>query len=94
MEDWSSYDYDYFQSEVAAAEGIHLGAKENWLPLVGLVGFKLVGFIFSVVCVCVGESGPGSSQADPLLLAVFYDYIQLMPMVAEANQMSQELNKV
>lgn len=31
---------------------------------------------------------------DPSLLAVFYDYIKLMPMVAEANQMSQELNKV
>lgn len=44
--------------------------------------------------VCVDESGSGSSQTDPLLLAVFYDYIQLMPMVAEANQMSQELNKV
>lgn len=42
----------------------------------------------------VGESGSGSSQTDPLLLAVFYDYIQLMPMVAEVNQMSQELNKV
>ncbi|XP_075906177.1 kinesin-like protein KIF28 isoform X2 [Nelusetta ayraudi] len=64
VDDWSSYDYDYFQSELAAAEGIRLG-----------------------------ESGPGSSQTDPLLLAVFYDYIQLMPMVAEANQMSQELNK-
>lgn len=46
------------------------------------------------MCLCVGESGAGSSQTDPVLLAVFYDYIQLMPMVAEANQMSQELNKV
>ncbi|PWA29193.1 hypothetical protein CCH79_00006130 [Gambusia affinis] len=61
-EDWSRYDYDYFQSELAAAEGIHL-------------------------------SGNGCSQTDPSLLAVFYDYIQLMPMVAEANQMSQELSK-
>lgn len=49
----------------------------------------------AALCLCAsGESGPGSSQADPLLLAVFYDYVQLMPMVAEANQMSQELNKV
>ncbi|KAF7665771.1 hypothetical protein LDENG_00132020 [Lucifuga dentata] len=63
-DDWSRYDYDYFQSELAAAEGIHLG-----------------------------DSSPGSSQTDPSLLAVFYDYIKLMPMVAEANQMSQELNK-
>uniref|UniRef100_A0A8D0CWI2 Si:rp71-84d9.1 n=1 Tax=Sander lucioperca TaxID=283035 RepID=A0A8D0CWI2_SANLU len=63
-DDWSRYDYDYFQSELAAAEGIHLG-----------------------------ESSAGSSQTDPSLLAVFYDYIKLMPMVAEANQMSQELNK-
>ncbi|KAF1393022.1 hypothetical protein PFLUV_G00034080 [Perca fluviatilis] len=39
------------------------------------------------------ESSAGSSQTDPSLLAVFYDYIKLMPMVAEANQMSQELNK-
>ncbi|XP_024862257.1 kinesin-like protein KIF28P isoform X2 [Kryptolebias marmoratus] len=63
-DDWSRYDYDYFQSELAAAEGIHLG-----------------------------ESSAGSSQTDPSLLAVFYDYIKLMPMVAEANQMSQELSK-
>ncbi|XP_028258078.1 kinesin-like protein KIF28P [Parambassis ranga] len=63
-DDWSRYDYDYFQSELAAAEGIHLG-----------------------------ESSSGSSQTDPSLLAVFYDYIKLMPMVAEANQMSQELSK-
>ncbi|KAM4593652.1 kinesin-like protein KIF28P isoform 1-T1 [Odontesthes bonariensis] len=64
VDDWSRYDYDYFQSELAAAEGIHLG-----------------------------ESSAGSSQTDPSLLAVFYDYIKLMPMVAEANQMSQELSK-
>ncbi|XP_016530295.1 kinesin-like protein KIF28P isoform X1 [Poecilia formosa] len=63
-EDWSRYDYDYFQSELAAAEGIHLS-----------------------------ESNTGCSQTDPSLLAVFYDYIQLMPMVAEANQISQELSK-
>ncbi|XP_036952677.1 kinesin-like protein KIF28P isoform X4 [Acanthopagrus latus] len=63
-DDWSRYDYDYFQSELAAAEGIHLG-----------------------------ESSAGSSLTDPSLLAVFYDYIKLMPMMAEANQMSQELNK-
>lgn len=43
---------------------------------------------------CVGESNAGSSQTDPSLLAVFYDYVKLMPMMAEANQMSQELNKV
>lgn len=42
----------------------------------------------------LGESSAGSSQTDPSLLAVFYDFIKLMPMVAEANQMSQELNKV
>nr|XP_049574974.1 kinesin-like protein KIF28P isoform X2 [Syngnathus scovelli] len=62
--DWSYYDYDYFLSELAAAEGIHMG-----------------------------ESSSDSSQTDPSLLAVFYDYIKLMPLVAEANQMSQELNK-
>ncbi|XP_022597468.1 kinesin-like protein KIF28P [Seriola dumerili] len=69
-DDWSRYDYDYFQSELAAAEGIHL-----------------------VMCLCLGESSATSTQTDPSLLAVFYDYIKLMPMVAEANQMSQELNK-
>ena len=36
----------------------------------------------------------GPSQTDPSLLAVFYDYIKLIPMVTEANQMSQELSKV
>ncbi|KAL4623865.1 kinesin-like protein KIF28P [Arapaima gigas] len=66
-EDWSRYDYDYFQSELAAAEGIHLHS----------------------LC----SSSDGRRQPDPSLLAVFYDYIKLMPMVAEANQMSQELRK-
>lgn len=46
------------------------------------------------MCLGLGESNAGSSQTDPSLLAVFYDYIKLIPMVAEANQMSQELNKV
>uniref|UniRef100_A0A673ZM01 Kinesin-like protein KIF28P n=1 Tax=Salmo trutta TaxID=8032 RepID=A0A673ZM01_SALTR len=65
-DDWSRYDYDYFQSELAAAEGINLHSLcEDAVP----------------------------SQTDPSLLAVFYDYIKLMPMVAEANQMSQELHK-
>uniref|UniRef100_H3DK11 Kinesin-like protein n=1 Tax=Tetraodon nigroviridis TaxID=99883 RepID=H3DK11_TETNG len=64
-DEWRRYDYDYFQSELVAAEGLHLGA-----------------------------SGTGSSRSDPSLLAVWYDYIQLMPMTAEANQMSQELGKV
>ncbi|XP_061671253.1 kinesin-like protein KIF28P [Syngnathoides biaculeatus] len=62
--DWSRYDYDYFLSELAAAEGIHLG-----------------------------ESSTESCPTDPRLLAVFYDYVKLMPLVAEANQMSQELKK-
>ena len=31
-EDWSRYDYDYFQSELAAAEGIHLHSQgEEWV---------------------------------------------------------------
>ncbi|XP_077568929.1 kinesin-like protein KIF28 isoform X2 [Stigmatopora nigra] len=61
---WSHYDYDYFLSELAEAEGIHLGDSSN-----------------------------DSCQTDPRLLAVFYDYVKMMPLVAEANQMSQELNK-
>ncbi|XP_072321713.1 kinesin-like protein KIF28P [Eucyclogobius newberryi] len=63
-DDWNCYDYDYFQAELATAEGLN-----------------------------IGESSPGSNQTDPSLLVVFYDYIKLMPMVTEANQMSQELLK-
>ncbi|XP_055720373.1 kinesin-like protein KIF28P [Salvelinus fontinalis] len=72
-DDWSRYDYDYFQSELAAAEGINLHSlcEEQ----------------------TQGDSSAVPSQTDPSLLAVFYDYIKLMPMVAEANQMSQELHK-
>lgn len=33
-------------------------------------------------------------KPDPSVLAVFHDYIKLMPLVAEANQMSEELKKV
>ncbi|KAG7465773.1 hypothetical protein MATL_G00157120 [Megalops atlanticus] len=72
-EDWSRYDYDYFQSELAAAEGFHIHSLcEEHNP---------------------GDHSVMQSQTDPSLLAVFYDYIKVMPMVAEANQMSQELHK-
>ncbi|KAB1258824.1 Protein ELYS [Camelus dromedarius] len=67
-EDLSRYDYDFFQLERAAAEGVSvdkLGAVHN-----------------------------GAGKADPSVLAVFQDYIKLMPLVAEANQMSEELRKV
>ncbi|EQB78534.1 hypothetical protein CB1_001073013 [Camelus ferus] len=66
-EDLSRYDYDFFQLERAAAEGVSvdkLGAVHN-----------------------------GAGKADPSVLAVFQDYIKLMPLVAEANQMSEELRK-
>ncbi|MBN3296433.1 KIF28 protein, partial [Amia calva] len=66
-EDWSRYDYDYFQSELAEAEGFHLGK--------------------------LGETGAADGPVNPSLLAVFHDYIKVMPMVAEANQISQELNR-
>ena len=36
----------------------------------------------------------GDGKADPGVLAVFQDYVKLMPLVAEANQMSEELKKV
>ncbi|MCJ8737247.1 hypothetical protein PDJAM_G00021880 [Pangasius djambal] len=67
-DDWSRYDYDYFQSELAAAEGVHL----------------------HTLCHTPGQR---SLQPNPSLLAAFYDYIKLMPMLTEANQMSEELNK-
>ncbi|KAJ8393049.1 hypothetical protein AAFF_G00069530 [Aldrovandia affinis] len=72
-EDWSRYDYDYFQSELAAVEGFHIHSLCEGQDQ--------------------GDHSVAQSQADPSLLAVFYDYIKLMPMVAEANQMSQELHK-
>ncbi|XDV42884.1 hypothetical protein PO909_011472 [Leuciscus waleckii] len=67
-EDWSRYDYDYFQSELAEAEGFHIQS----------------------LC---EDQGQRPHQPDPSLLPVFYDYIKLMPMVTEANQMSKELKK-
>ncbi|ROJ78793.1 Kinesin-like protein KIF28P [Anabarilius grahami] len=67
-EDWSRYDYDYFQSELAEAEGFHIQS----------------------LC---EDQGHRPHHPDPSLLAVFYDYIKLMPMVTEANQMSKELKK-
>lgn len=42
----------------------------------------------------LGSSSPGDDQADPSILAVFQDYVKLMPLVVEANQMSEELKKV
>ncbi|XP_069810485.1 kinesin-like protein KIF28 [Dendropsophus ebraccatus] len=66
-EDVCKFDYDFFQSELAAAEGFSvdkLGAMHN-----------------------------KDGRPDPSVLAVFHDYIKLMPLVAEANQMSEELMK-
>lgn len=93
--DWSCYDYDYFLSEFAAAEGIHLGEPspktECFLGIFLFFGGKSTLDKSNSV---LGESSTDSCQTDPSILAVFYDYIKLMPLVAEANQMSQELNKV
>uniref|UniRef100_A0A8C9G6Q1 Kinesin-like protein 6 n=1 Tax=Pavo cristatus TaxID=9049 RepID=A0A8C9G6Q1_PAVCR len=66
-EDLSRYDYDFFQSELAAAEGFSVDK--------------------------LGTVGSGQDRADPSVLAVFHDYIKLMPLVEGANQMSQELRK-
>ncbi|XP_072436259.1 kinesin-like protein KIF28 [Chiloscyllium punctatum] len=58
-EDMSKYDYDFFQSELAAVEGLSNRNK----------------------------------KVDPSVLAVFLDYIRVKPLVAEANQISEELSK-
>lgn len=102
-EDWSRYDYDYFQSELAAAAGIHLhtlcdtpGQSEDndlilsvWREYSTRESVDSSSAVFRLTCASVG-----CLQPNPSLLAAFYDYIKLMPMVTEANQMSQELNKV
>ncbi|NXA32687.1 KIF28 protein, partial [Eudromia elegans] len=67
-EDMSRYDYEFFQSELAAAGGFSMDK--------------------------LGAGGSKDSRADPSILAVFHDYIKLMPLVAEVNQMSEELKKV
>ncbi|XP_011891775.1 PREDICTED: kinesin-like protein KIF28P [Cercocebus atys] len=41
----------------------------------------------------LGAADRGDGKADPSVLAAFQDYIKLMPLVAEANQMSEELKK-
>ncbi|XP_057625354.1 kinesin-like protein KIF28 [Chionomys nivalis] len=66
-EDLSRYDYDFFQLERAAAEGVSVDM--------------------------LGTGSPRDGQADSSILAVFQDYIKLMPLVVEANQMSEELKK-
>ncbi|XP_067844541.1 kinesin-like protein KIF28 [Heptranchias perlo] len=66
-EDLSRYDYDFFQSELAAVEGFDRDA--------------------------LGPACRNNRKVDPSVLAVFHDYIRVKPMVAEANQISEELNK-
>ncbi|CAH2249900.1 kinesin KIF28P [Pelobates cultripes] len=66
-EDISKFDYDFFQSELAAAEGFSVDK--------------------------LGASHNKNGKPDPSVLAVFHDYIKLMPLVAEANQMSDEFKK-
>ncbi|KAJ8776334.1 hypothetical protein J1605_015632 [Eschrichtius robustus] len=66
-EDLSRFDYDFFQLERVASEGVSVDK--------------------------LGAVNSGDGKADPSVLAVFQDYIKLMPLVAEANQMSEELKK-
>ncbi|KAL1769935.1 kinesin KIF28P [Sigmodon hispidus] len=66
-EDLSRFDYDFFQLERAAAEGVSVDM--------------------------LGTVSPGDGQAEPSVLAVFQDYVKLMPLIVEANQMSEELEK-
>ncbi|XP_015446755.1 kinesin-like protein KIF28P [Pteropus alecto] len=66
-EDLSRFDYDFFQLERAAAEGVSVDQ--------------------------LGAGDRGEGKADPSVLVVFQDYVKLMPLVAEANQMSEELKK-
>ncbi|XP_039091730.1 kinesin-like protein KIF28P, partial [Hyaena hyaena] len=66
-EDLTRFDYDFFQLERAAAEGVSMDK--------------------------LGAASHGHGKADPSVLAVFQDYVRLMPLVAEANQMGEELKK-
>ncbi|KAL4673935.1 hypothetical protein H8959_017869 [Pygathrix nigripes] len=66
-EDLSRFDYNFFQLERAATEGVSADK--------------------------LGAADGGDGKADPSVLAAFQDYIKLMPLVAEANQMSEELKK-
>ncbi|XP_047561462.1 LOW QUALITY PROTEIN: kinesin-like protein KIF28P [Lutra lutra] len=66
-EDLSRFDYDFFQLERAAAEGVSVDK--------------------------LGAASRGDGNADPSALAVFQDFVKLMPLVAEANQMGEELEK-
>uniref|UniRef100_A0A670IE02 Kinesin-like protein 6 n=1 Tax=Podarcis muralis TaxID=64176 RepID=A0A670IE02_PODMU len=66
-EDLTRYDYDFIQSELAAAEGFSVDK--------------------------LGAANRKDGKPDPSVLAVFHDYLKLMPLVAEANQMSVELRK-
>ncbi|XP_024431745.2 kinesin-like protein KIF28P [Desmodus rotundus] len=66
-EDLSRFDYDFFQLERAAAEGLSVDK--------------------------LGARNGGDGHTDPSVLAAFQDYLRLMPLVAEANQMSEELKK-
>ncbi|XP_074118683.1 kinesin-like protein KIF28 [Sminthopsis crassicaudata] len=66
-DDLARFDYDFFQSELAAAEGVSVDK--------------------------LGALNDKDGKVDPSVLAVFQDYIKLIPLVAEANQMSEELMK-
>ncbi|CAD7674662.1 unnamed protein product [Nyctereutes procyonoides] len=66
-EDLNRFDYDFFQLERAAVEGVSMDK--------------------------LGAMSHGDGMADPSVLAVFQDYVKLMPLVAEANQMGEELEK-
>lgn len=56
VEDWSRYDYDYFQSELAAAEGFHIQSlcddqahRKRWLDSFKFVSFGFIQCYFSII---------------------------------------------
>ncbi|XP_035872075.1 kinesin-like protein KIF28P [Phyllostomus discolor] len=96
-EDWSRFDYDFFQLERAAAEGAALPACLPPGVRRRLNGPQTLGqrrpASSEVLNQSAGAWNGGHGHADPSILAVFQDYVGLMPLVAEANQMSEELKK-
>ncbi|KAI5179921.1 Protein Elys [Manis pentadactyla] len=69
---------------------LHLVNVNEDPQLTGVLSRLLIPH-YSTFLACAVNNRDG--KADPGVLAVFQDYTKLMPLVAEANQMSEELKK-
>uniref|UniRef100_UPI00398EC04C kinesin-like protein KIF28 n=1 Tax=Pristiophorus japonicus TaxID=55135 RepID=UPI00398EC04C len=100
------YNYEFFASELASIEGfgqVNLVLQTPEMPDGEARPIFAHHYVRLTMChehdieilygCCGRAGGKREENLDPNLTRIFHDFIAIMPMVAQANQISEELNK-